>query len=242
MNKRIGIYDGDDAVISLGDEVAWEGDERGAEESEGGDSGGVEEGSNFRGTRGVVNLDGVIEVSGDSDGDGFDQGGVGGEGKGGEGREGKDSLSVSLSLHLSEPNWITLTLVKMPLKMVDATISTFDGVFEKFKSEASKNKANFILFLADKDPSTSLSWCPDCVRAEPVIYKKLEESPDDVALLRAYVGDRATWRNPQHPWRTDSKFKLKGVPTLVLWENDAVKGRLEDHEAHVERKIDALLK
>ncbi|KAM7512308.1 hypothetical protein LguiB_011183 [Lonicera macranthoides] len=130
----------------------------------------------------------------------------------------------------------------MPLKMVDATISTFDGVFEKFKSEASKNKANFILFLADKDPSTSLSWCPDCVRAEPVIYKKLEESPDDVALLRAYVGDRVTWRNPQHPWRTDSKFKLKGVPTLVLWENDAVKGRLEDHEAHVERKIDALLK
>lgn len=75
-----------------------------------------------------------------------------------------------------------------------------------------------------------------------MIYKKLEESPDDVALLRAYVGDRPMWRNPQHPWRTDSKFKLKGVPTLVLWENDTVKGRLEDHEAHVERKIDALLK
>lgn len=81
----------------------------------------------------------------------------------------------------------------------------------------------------------------DCVRAEPVIYKKLEASSDNVALLRAYVGDRPTWRNPQHPWRVDSKFKLTGVPTLMLWEDDVVKGRLEDHEAHVERKIDSLV-
>ncbi|EEF49186.1 thioredoxin-like protein Clot [Ricinus communis] len=129
----------------------------------------------------------------------------------------------------------------MPLKLVDATISTFDSVFEKFKSEAAKNKANLILFLADKDPSTNLSWCPDCVRAEPVIYKKLEASSDDVTLLRAYVGDRPTWRNPQHPWRVDSKFKLTGVPTLVCWEDDAIKGRLEDYEAHLEHKINALI-
>ncbi|XP_023755562.1 thioredoxin-like protein Clot [Lactuca sativa] len=129
----------------------------------------------------------------------------------------------------------------MPLKMADATLSTFNTVFEKFKSEAPNNKSNLILFLADIEPSTNLSWCPDCVRAEPVIYKKLESSSDDVALLRAYVGDRPTWRNPQHPWRVDSKFKLKGVPTLILWENGEVKGRLEDHEAHIERKIDALI-
>lgn len=86
------------------------------------------------------------------------------------------------------------------------------------------------------------SLLADCVRAEPVIYKKLEASPSDVQLLRAYVGDRPTWRQPQHPWRVDSKFKLKGVPTLVLLgEDDEINGRLEDHEAHVERKIDALI-
>ncbi|KAK7301420.1 hypothetical protein RJT34_12284 [Clitoria ternatea] len=129
----------------------------------------------------------------------------------------------------------------MPLKVLDATVSSFDGVFDKFRSEASQNKANLILFLADKDPSTSLSWCPDCVRAEPVIYKKLEASSDDIALLRAYVGDRPTWRNPQHPWRVEPRFKLTGVPTLIRWENDEVKGRLEDHEAHLENKIDALV-
>src|ERR1044072_4248004 len=51
-------------------------------------------------------------------------------------------------------------LKKMPLKLFDATVSTFDGVFEKFRSEAPQNKANLILFLADKEPATSLSWCP----------------------------------------------------------------------------------
>ncbi|GAV85700.1 DUF953 domain-containing protein [Cephalotus follicularis] len=129
----------------------------------------------------------------------------------------------------------------MPLKLVDATLSNFDSVFEKFRTEAPQNKANFILFLADIDQSTSISWCPDCVRAEPIIYKKLEASPDDIALLRAYVGDKPTWRTPRHPWRVDSRFKLTGVPTLVRWENDTIKGRLEDYEAHLEHKIDALV-
>ncbi|CAA3012352.1 thioredoxin Clot [Olea europaea subsp. europaea] len=45
----------------------------------------------------------------------------------------------------------------------------------------------------------------DCVRAEPIIYKKIESSPDNVALLKAYVGDKFTWRNPLHPWRIDSR-------------------------------------
>lgn len=49
---------------------------------------------------------------------------------------------------------------RMPLKLVDATVSSFDAAFEKFRSEAPKHRANLILFLADKDPATSLSWCP----------------------------------------------------------------------------------
>ncbi|XP_051145237.1 thioredoxin-like protein Clot [Andrographis paniculata] len=129
----------------------------------------------------------------------------------------------------------------MPLKVLDSTLSTFGAVFDKFTAEAPNHKANLILFLADKDPSTDRSWCPDCVRAEPVIYQKLEASTDNVALLRAYVGDRPTWRDPGHPWRTDSRFKLKGVPTLIRWEDGEVKGRLEDHEAHIENKISKLL-
>jgi len=48
----------------------------------------------------------------------------------------------------------------MTLKVFTATVSNFDSVFEKFRSEIPQHKANLILFLADNDPSTSLSWCP----------------------------------------------------------------------------------
>lgn len=52
---------------------------------------------------------------------------------------------------------------KMPLKVVDATVSNFNQVFESFKSEVPKNQINLLLFLADQDPSTSLSWCPGTI-------------------------------------------------------------------------------
>ncbi|CAH2046710.1 unnamed protein product [Thlaspi arvense] len=107
--------------------------------------------------------------------------------------------------------------------------------------ESNRNKINFILFLANDDPTTNRSWCPDCVRAEPVIYKTLEESAEEVNLIRAYAGDRPTWRNPVHLWRVDPRFKLTGVPTLVRWDGDCVKGRLEDHQAHVAHLIVPLL-
>ncbi|KAG2262134.1 hypothetical protein Bca4012_013211 [Brassica carinata] len=130
----------------------------------------------------------------------------------------------------------------MTLKKLDADPSTLEKVLEELKSdESNRNKINFILFLANNDPTTNRSWCPDCVRAEPVIYKTLEESPEEVNLIRAYAGDRPTWRNPVHPWRVDPRFKVTGVPTLVRWDGDSVKGRLEDHQAHVPNLIRPLL-
>ncbi|CAH8269082.1 unnamed protein product [Arabidopsis lyrata] len=47
------------------------------------------------------------------------------------------------------------------------------------------SKISFILFLADNDPTTGQSWCPDCVRVEPVIYKTLEEFLEEGNLIRA---------------------------------------------------------
>ncbi|CAL9151424.1 unnamed protein product [Musa hybrid cultivar] len=196
----------------------------------------------------------------------------------------------------------------MPLMTFDADLSNFDQVFGGFtKSETTEGSPSepgqlkFLLFLADKDPSTNRSWCPgtfsivlsrflvavikvgslslwtplflvtqdsffkviiwiyfywlifaccfelnailfvDCNVAEPIIYEKLEASNSNLVLLRAYVGDRPTWRNPSHPWRVDPRFKLKGVPTLIRWENEAVAGRLEDYEAHIGDKIDSIL-
>lgn len=128
----------------------------------------------------------------------------------------------------------------MPLKtVVEAKPSDFEVVFEKFTAENSGIK--LLLFLADKDPDTNLSWCPDCNAAEPVIYDKISASTTDVAILKAFAGDRSTWRDPSHPWRVDPRFKLKGVPTLVRWKDGAIAGRLEDDEAYIGSKVDAIL-
>lgn len=81
----------------------------------------------------------------------------------------------------------------------------------------------------------------DCERAEPVIYKLVNEIEKPVTLIRIYVGDRPTWRTPDNPMRCDERFKLKGVPTLIRWENGGVAGRLEDYEAHNEIKVKKLL-
>jgi len=79
------------------------------------------------------------------------------------------------------------------------------------------------------------------VKAEPIIYKAVNESESPVTLVRVYVGDRPTWRTPDHPLRRDERFQLKGVPTLIRWENGAIAGRLEDYEAHKEMKIKQLM-
>lgn len=79
------------------------------------------------------------------------------------------------------------------------------------------------------------------MRAEPIIYKLVNESPAPVTLVRVYVGDKPTWRTPEHPLRRDERFQLKGVPTLIRWENGAIAGRLEDYEAHKETQIQQLM-
>eukprot|EP00252_Welwitschia_mirabilis_P002208 TRINITY_DN12109_c0_g1_i1.p1 TRINITY_DN12109_c0_g1~~TRINITY_DN12109_c0_g1_i1.p1 ORF type:complete len:131 (+),score=15.26 TRINITY_DN12109_c0_g1_i1:135-527(+) len=129
----------------------------------------------------------------------------------------------------------------MGVSKIDASPEAFSAAFDSIGSADKSNKIALLLFLADKDPSTGRSWCPDCVRAEPVIYEVLEKSDKDVVLLRAFAGDRATWKNPSHPWRTDERIKLKGLPTLVRWKNGAIAGRLEDHEAHIQSRISELL-
>jgi hypothetical protein len=69
----------------------------------------------------------------------------------------------------------------------------------------------------------------------------VNEAEKPITLVRVYVGDRTTWQTPDHALRTDKRFKLTGVPTLVRWENGSIVGRLEDHEAHLEEKVKKII-
>ncbi|KAF0912668.1 hypothetical protein E2562_018926 [Oryza meyeriana var. granulata] len=115
----------------------------------------------------------------------------------------------------------------MTVKKVDATVADFDAHFDKLFAAGDdgggKGKLKLLLFLADHDASSNLTWW------------------SNVVLLRAYVSDKPTWRDPAHPWRVDPRFRLTGVPTLIRWENGSAAARLGDDEAHLADKIDAVL-
>ena len=57
----------------------------------------------------------------------------------------------------------------------------------------------FVLFVADDDPATGVSWCPDCVRSGPAVKGVMADK--GLSLLEVLVGQRAEWKDPQHPLR-----------------------------------------
>lgn len=77
---------------------------------------------------------------------------------------------------------------------------------------------HYVLFTADPDPATGVSWCPDCVRCSPAVKRVMSEKK--ASLLEALVGQRSVWKDPQHPLRRDPKIKLSGVPDVMCWGAD----------------------
>lgn len=66
--------------------------------------------------------------------------------------------------------------------------------------------------------SSGKSWCPDCVRAEPVVEGVMKTSaPSNAHFLHVSVGNRTEWRDPACPFRSDARLKLTCIPTLVHW-------------------------
>lgn len=58
---------------------------------------------------------------------------------------------------------------------------------------------HYVLFMADPDPATGVSWCPDCVRCGPAVKGVMAEKK--ASLLEVLVGQRPVWKDPQHPLR-----------------------------------------
>ncbi|KAL3267884.1 hypothetical protein HHI36_007024 [Cryptolaemus montrouzieri] len=79
----------------------------------------------------------------------------------------------------------------------------------------SKGKPVFVYFSGDK--VNGESWCPDCIRAEPIVREQLKHANPESLFIYVEVGDRATWKNPQCSFRKDSRTQLMQVPTLMRW-------------------------
>jgi hypothetical protein len=58
---------------------------------------------------------------------------------------------------------------------------------------------HFVVFVADVDPATGVSWCPDCVRSGPAVKQVMADR--GLPLLEVLVGQRSEWKDPHHPLR-----------------------------------------
>ncbi|XP_042207722.1 thioredoxin domain-containing protein 17-like [Homarus americanus] len=95
-------------------------------------------------------------------------------------------------------------------------VEGFEAFVEQVETFKSSGKPIFVLFSGSKD-SNGKSWCPDCVVAEPVVKGALDKAPQDAVFIYVGVGDRAFWKDKNCVFRTDSRTKLKSVPTLMKY-------------------------
>ena len=79
------------------------------------------------------------------------------------------------------------------------------------------------LFTGSKNADTGKSWCPDCVMAEPKIQKMIEADNFKGHHLAICSIPRDEWKSAANVYKADKKLKVMSVPTLLVWENPAVR-------------------
>jgi hypothetical protein len=96
-------------------------------------------------------------------------------------------------------------------KLLCENVELFNVKLEEAKVLANGNPI-IILLTGAIDPSTGLSWCPDCTNADPVIHDIVITQNPNVVLLTCPVR-REDFRKPDYEFRTN-EVKLKCVPTV----------------------------
>uniref|UniRef100_UPI00398F36F9 thioredoxin domain-containing protein 17 n=1 Tax=Pristiophorus japonicus TaxID=55135 RepID=UPI00398F36F9 len=80
--------------------------------------------------------------------------------------------------------------------------------------DANKGKTIFAYFTGSKD-SKGVSWCPDCVTAEPIVHGELSKLPDGSIFIYCQTGDKSYWKNLENKFRTN--LKVTAIPTLMKY-------------------------
>ncbi|XP_044755789.1 thioredoxin domain-containing protein 17-like [Coccinella septempunctata] len=99
--------------------------------------------------------------------------------------------------------------------VIEHKVKGYENFVEFMSALDSSGKPIYVYFSGDK--ANGESWCPDCIKAEPVVREQLKHADPESVFIYVEVGDRPTWKNPQCPFRKDSRTKLMQIPTLVRW-------------------------
>jgi hypothetical protein len=95
--------------------------------------------------------------------------------------------------------------------MASITVEGYEALNKALKEQSGKV---FVLFSGSPN-ADGVSWCPDCVKADPVISRNFANAPSDSVFIHCHVGDRTYWKNPNNEFRKDPKFAIRCVPTLL---------------------------
>ena len=98
----------------------------------------------------------------------------------------------------------------------------------------------FVLFYGAKTNAPGISWCPDCVAAEPIIDEALSSIEGGCVLLSCSV-EREEYRTPSYAYRTNPAVNLTCVPTLMKWSNGKCIARLNDNQSQRAELVAELL-
>lgn len=72
-------------------------------------------------------------------------------------------------------------------------------------------------------------WCPDCRDVDGLVKTTFENDSDWNGVI-VYVGDRATWRDPNNKYRKG--WKIASIPTLLRLDDEG-----KEHSRLVESEI-----
>ena len=127
---------------------------------------------------------------------------------------------------------------RAPYPVVEVTDeAALDGVLAA--ADANKPPAARVYLLVEgaRESSTGLSWCGDCVTAEPVVERVFAEAKERVSLVRAEVARAAYKGNAQHPYRVHPQLQLQRIPTLYRMRGGQVEDQLIETELHDVDKV-----
>ncbi|XP_023016512.1 thioredoxin domain-containing protein 17-like [Leptinotarsa decemlineata] len=98
------------------------------------------------------------------------------------------------------------------------TYEEFINLLEELKVAASEHSV-YIYFTSSITDTNDQSWCPSCNAAWSVIQKCLDHVNPQAIFIKAEVGSKEEWESKNNPFKMNSRYKVKVLPTLLHWKS-----------------------
>ncbi|KAI9482283.1 hypothetical protein LPJ78_002369 [Coemansia sp. RSA 989] len=104
--------------------------------------------------------------------------------------------------------------------------------FDKQIAAALDESSNVFVLFFGRENAHGVSWCPDCVIADPKVRTAIGKIKDAI-LLEVPVDRKSDTTSATHIFRQRSDTRLEKVPTLLRWTSSGPsQDRLEENKCN----------